>query len=323
MYSSATDDPFNALPRAGENLLIDKTTRRRYPAAPTGALLLTSAPFGWSGIIVEQHRLPPAEMPEHSVIGHGISVNVGAQPTSFAWTRRRDGWDDRPTHPGHCRILTHGESHPSRWLQTYNEISLIIRPQFVSDVVRHGLAKDRIEFASRHSVIDPVIADFATTFCAELTADAPNGVMYAETLTVGLVLHLLANYGIGNAKVPSPRGKLNAFQLRAVLDCIESQLADDVSLLTLAQRAHISPFHFARLFRATVGVPPHRFVLRLRLERAISLMKAGKMTLAQIAVECGFHDQPHFTRAFQRRFHTTPAMHVRRHSAGRLSKFLQ
>jgi AraC family transcriptional regulator len=250
-------------------------------------------------------------MPEHSVIGHGISVNVGAQPTSFAWTRGRDGWDDRPTHPGHCRILTHGESHPSRWLQTYNEISLIITPQFVADVVRHGLATDRIEFASGHSVVDPVIADFATTFCAELTADAPNGVMYAETLTVGLVLHLLANYGIGKPKVPSPRGKLNAFQLRAVLECIESQLADDVSLLTLAQRAHISPFHFARLFRATVGVPPHRFVLRLRLERAIRLMKAGKMTLAQIAVECGFHDQPHFTRAFQRRFRMTPAIYLR------------
>jgi transcriptional regulator GlxA family with amidase domain len=52
-------------------------------------------------------------------------------------------------------------------------------------------------------------------------------------------------------------------------------------------------------------------------------MKAAKMTLAQIAVECGFHDQPHFTRAFQRRFHTTPMMYVRRHSASRLSKFLQ
>ena len=147
-------------------------------------------------------------------------------------------------------------------------------------------------------------------FCAELTADAPNGAMNAETLTVGLVLHLLANYGIGKPKVPSPRGKLNAFQLRAVLERIESQLADDASLLTLAQRAHISPCHFARLFRATVGVPPHRFVLRPRLERAIRLMKAGKMTLAQIAVECGFHDQPHFTRAFQRRFRMTPAMYL-------------
>jgi AraC family transcriptional regulator len=313
MHPITADDPtFNALPRAGEDLLVDKTTRRRYPAAPTGSLLLSSAHLGWSGIIVEQHRLPPAEMPEHSVIGHGISVNVGARPTSFAWTRRRDGWDDRPTHPGHCRILTHGESHPSRWLQTYNEVSLIIHPQFVPNVVGDGLPADRIEFVSRHSVVDSVIADFATTFRAELTADAPNGAMYAETLTVGLVLHLLANYGVAKPKAPAPRGKLTAFQLRAVLECIESQLADGVSLLTLAQRAHVSPFHFARLFRATVGMPPHRFVLRLRLERAAHLMKAGKMTLAQIAVECGFHDQPHFTRAFQRGFRITPAMYLRR-----------
>ena len=90
------------------------------------------------------------------------------------------------------------------------------------------------------------------------------------------------------------------------------QLDEDVSLLTLAQRAHISPFHFARLFRATVGVPPHQFVLRLRVERALGLMKRGQMTLAQIAVECGFHDQPHFTRAFQRLCGMTPAMRMRR-----------
>jgi AraC family transcriptional regulator len=309
---------------AGQDVLVDAATGTPFPAARIGSLLRSSLPLGWRGIIVEQHRLPPAEMPEHSVIGHGISVNVGAQPTSFAWGRRRHGWDDRPTNPGHCRILTYGESHPTRWLQTYNEVSLIITPEFVADVVRDGLAPDRIEFVSRHSVVDSVIADFATTFRAELSADAPNGLMYAETLTVGLVLHLLANYGVAKPKVPSPRGKLTAFQLRAVLECIESQLADDVSLLTLADRAHISPFHFARLFRATVGMPPHRFVLRLRLERASRLIRAGKMTLAQVAAECGFHDQPHFTRAFQRRFCVTPAMYARRpQHTNRLSKFLQ
>jgi AraC family transcriptional regulator len=275
-------------------------------------LLLTSAPFGWNGIIVEQHRLMPAEMPEHAVIGHGISVNVGARPTSFAWTRGRNGWDERPTNPGHCRILSNGESHPSRWLQTYNEVSLVIDPEFVADVVQDGLAADRIEFVSRHSVVDSVIGDYAATFRAELIADAPNGVMYAESLTIGLVLHLLANYGVAKPKALSPRGKLNAFQLRAVLECIASQLDEDVSLLTLARQAHISPFHFARLFRATVGVSPHQFVLRLRLARAVRFMKTGKKTLAQIAVECGFHDQPHFTRAFQRVFRITPAMYLRR-----------
>ena len=311
MHPSTLASPvMNALPRSGENLLIDKTTGTRYPAAPRGSLLVTSAPFEWRGIIVEQHRLPPAEMSEHSVIGHGISVNVGAQPTSFAWTRGRNGWDDKPTHPGHSRILTHGESHPTRWLQTYNEVSLVINPRFVADVVEDGLPIDRIALVSRQSVADAVIVDYATTFRAELAADAPNGVLYAETLTVGLVLHLLANYGIAKPKVPSPRGKLTSFQLRSVVDFIRSQLDKDVSLIALAECAHISPFHFARLFRATVGLPPHQFVLRLRLQRATRLIKAGQLTLAQIAIDCGFHDQPHFTRTFQRVFGTTPAMHL-------------
>jgi AraC family transcriptional regulator len=304
--------PVNPLPRPGENLLVDKKTGRPRPAAPAGSLLLTSASFGWRGIIVERHRLPPAEMPEHSVIGHGISVNVGAKPTSFAWTRGRNGWDDQPTNPGQCRVLTHGESHPTRWLQTYDEIALVIDPRLVADVVEDGLPPHRIELVTRRSVTDSVIVDFATTLQAELAFGAPNGVLYAEALTVGLVLHLLANHAVAKPKVPSPRGKLNAYQLRSVLDCIASQLDDDVSLVTLAQRARISPFHFARLFRATVGVAPHQFVSRLRLEKAVRLMKAGRLTLAHIAVECGFHDQPHFTRAFHSVFRTTPAMYLRR-----------
>ena len=313
----------DVLPRAGENLLVDKTTGKRYPAAPPGSLLLTSAPLKWRGIIVEQHRLPPAEMPEHFVIGHGISVNVGAQPTSFAWTRGRDGWDDRPTHPGHCRILTYGESHPTRWLQTYDEVSLIIDPRFAADIVDDGLPTDRIAFVTRHSVADSVIVDYAMSFRAELAADAPNGVLYAETLTLGLVLHLLANHAVAKTKVPAPAGKLNAYQLRAVVDCIESQLDEDVSLVALAQCAHVSPFHFARLFRATVGLPPHQFVMRLRIERALHLMRSGSMPLAQVALACGFHDQPHFTRAFQRAVRMTPAMYLRVASRRRLSKFLQ
>jgi AraC family transcriptional regulator len=310
MHAITPDDPaFNALPRAGENILVDKTTRRRYPAASAGSLLLTAARFGWSGIIVEQHRLSPAEMPEHSVIGHGISVNVGAQPTSFAWTRRRGAWDDRPTYPGHCRIITHGESHPTRWLQTYNEVSLIIDPQFVANVVEDGLAANRIEFVSQHSVVDSVIVYYATKFREELTADTLNGAIYGETATIGLVLHLLANYGVAKPKLPSPRGKLNAFQLRSVVDFVDAHISADVSLVSLAQQAHVSPFHFARLFRRTLGVTPHQFVMQLRVQRALSLMKARTLSLAQIAVECGFHDQPHLTKAFRKLLGTTPGAH--------------
>src|ERR1700682_4938556 len=113
MHQVTTDDPtLNALSRAAEHVLVDKTTRRRFSPASSDSLLLTSAPLGWSGILVEQPRLPPAEMPEHSATGHAISVNVGTKPTSFAWSRGRGGWDDRPTNPGHCRILTYGGIQP-------------------------------------------------------------------------------------------------------------------------------------------------------------------------------------------------------------------
>src|SRR5260370_163084 len=256
--------------------------------------------LGWSGIGVEQHPPPTAAMAEHSATRHSLSGHARTKPTSVPWSRGRGGWDDRPTHPGHCRILTYGESNPSRWLQTYNDVMLIIDPLFVADVVGDGLAADRLEFINRHSIVDSVIAEFATTFRAELAAEAPNGVMYAESLTVALVLHLLANYGVAKPTLPSPRGKFNAFHLPSDLECIASQLDEDVSLLTLARQAHISPFHFARLFRATVGVSPHQFVLRLRLERAARFVKAGQMPLAQLPVECGVHDQPHFTRPCQR-----------------------
>ena len=236
--------PVDVLPHSGEPLMIDKATGKRYPAAPAGSLLLSSAPLRWRGIVVERHRLAPAEMPEHTVIGHGISVNVGARPTSFAWTKGRNGWNDQPTEPGHCRVLTHGESHPTRWLQTYNEVSLVVDPQFVAAVVEDGLPPCRIEFVSRRSIVDSVLVDYASRFCAELACGGPNGVLYAEALTIGLVLHLLANHGVAKPKAPSPRGKLSSFQLRSVLECISSQPADDVSVVTLAERAHISPFPF-------------------------------------------------------------------------------
>jgi AraC family transcriptional regulator len=294
--------------RAGEDVLVDPATGVRFPAAPTGSLLLSSVPLGWRGIIVERHRLPPRELSQHYVVGHGISVNTGACAIPFGW-RERNGWRDNVINPGESHLLTQGELNTPRWLRTFDEISIVFQPSFVADVVRDGLPADRIEFASQRSVADAVLARYARSFCLELAADVSRGPMYAETLTIGLVLHLFAHYGVAKPKAPAPRGKLNAFQLRSVVDFIDAHLNDDVSLIALAQQAHVSPFHFARLFRRTLGVPPHRFVLQLRVQRALGLMKARTLSLAQIAVECGFHDQPHLTKAFRKVLGTTPAAH--------------
>jgi hypothetical protein len=200
----------------------------RHPSR--GLIVTNEASFSGSGkrgFLVEFHRLAPDELSEHSVIGHGMSVNAGAPPVPFGW-RGGNGWRDKVINPGGSHLLTHGEFNTPRWHQTFDEMSLVIDPRFVADVVEDGLPPGRIEFVSQRSVDDSVIAHCAMAFRAELAHDGPNGVLYAETLTTALVLHLLANYGVAKPKALSPCGKLNSFQLRTVIDFVQSQLADDV-----------------------------------------------------------------------------------------------
>ena len=264
--------------------------------------------FGWRGITVERHRRGPQELEEHYVVGHGLAISTGAYPIPFGW---RDGnrWRDGIFRPGEFHLVTHGAFNTPRWMGTLDEVSLVLERQFVADVVREGLPADRVEFAPQRSAHDVAIARYAEAFHSELAGDAPNGPLYAEALAIGFALHLLSNYAVAKPKVPRPRGKLSAGQLRAVVDFIQEHLSADVSLLVLADQAHASPFHFARQFRATVGFPPHQYVLRQRIQRSLRLLKAGKLPLAQIAVESGFHDQPHFTKVFRRVVGTTPAIY--------------
>ena len=295
----------------GENTLIDAATGAPFPAVPAQTLLGSSRTLGWRGILVEWHRLPPDELPPHYVIGHGISVSTTSHPVPFGWRGRR-GWQDRAINPGESHLLTHGELNTPRWHRPFDGLSLVLDPQFVADVVQEHLAPNHIEFISQRSVDDPILSGYGQNFRREMLAESPRGGLYVDTLTIGLVLHLLSTYGVARPKVPAPRFKLNSYQLRSVVDFIDSNISDDLSILTLARRAHLSPFHFARLFRRTVGVPPHQFVLRLRVQRAIALAKSRDLTFTQIAAECGFHDHAHLTRAFRRVLGTTPSAHLRR-----------
>jgi hypothetical protein len=191
--------------------------RQTVSAGARRSVLLTSVPLGWRGIVVEWHRLEPQELPDHYVVGHGLAVSTGKRPISFGW---RDGkrWREGMLNPGEFHLLTHGDLNTPRLLQTFDEITLVLDPRFVADVVPDGLPADQVEFATQRSACDASIARYAEAFCAELSGDSPNGSLYVDTLTVGFALHLLCNYAVATPKIPLPRGKLNSFQLRTVVD---------------------------------------------------------------------------------------------------------
>ncbi len=97
--------------------------------------------------------------------------------------------------------------------------------------------------------------------------------------------------------------------VRRVCDYLRDCCHDNVSIATLAGIAGLSPFHLCRVFKRTVGVPPHVYQLDVRLTRAADLL-AGGGKIVDVAMETGFCDQSHFHKAFKRKFGVTPRQYL-------------
>jgi len=102
-------------------------------------------------------------------------------------------------------------------------------------------------------------------------------------------------------------------RLAPVVQFIEKQLAEKLSVPELAQQVGISPYHFVRLFKQTTGLTPHQYLLSRRIERARRLLEDENLSIAVIAVDTGFASQSHLTELFRREFGITPAVYRSRH----------
>jgi AraC-like DNA-binding protein len=117
----------------------------------------------------------------------------------------------------------------------------------------------------------------------------------------------------------APHG-LSARALERALAYIHDHLCENFTLADLARAACISRFHFARLFRASLGSSPMEYVLKTRMEAAKQMLARGDQKIAATAAALGFFDQSHFTRTFRRMTGVSPRTFSRMHSqAGALA----
>ena len=153
---------------------------------------------------------------------------------------------------------------------------------------------------------DPLIQQIGLALKSELQSNKSGGQLYAETMANALAVHLLRNYSTqGDRSIPC-KGGLSQHKLRLVIDYINDYLERDLSLDELAAIAQLSPYHFSRAFKQSTGISPHRYVIKQRIERAKQLLLQGKMSLADVAIACGFSHQSHLNRHFKRLTGVTP-----------------
>ena len=128
---------------------------------------------------------------------------------------------------------------------------------------------------------------------------------YVESLAGVIAIHLAKNhcrrYRLAPASIGLPRHKLNR-----VLAFIIEHIGDAIPLHQLASIAHLSPYHFARMFKQATGYTPHVYITRQRVERAKELLRDTHAALVEVASSVGFETQSHFTGVFHRYAGVTP-----------------
>jgi AraC family transcriptional regulator len=155
---------------------------------------------------------------------------------------------------------------------------------------------------------DPLVGAAALQLVNEMKRTADDGFMgRLAGVMLEQVFRVLTTPSTGGI---NPR-HVHFSRLQNVLNHIQEHIADDLSADTLARRADISLAHFRRIFEEAMRMPPHRYVVSVRLERARTLLAMSSMPIARIAQECGFSSQSHLTACFRAAHAVTPA-HYRR-----------
>jgi AraC family transcriptional regulator len=167
------------------------------------------------------------------------------------------------------------------------------------------------EFKPRLFFFDKDLWETAAKLKALSENSNPGERQYAEALSIVLAHELLRLNNDVVRKQEYVRGGLAGWQQKKVAQYIEEHLLEDIPLAQLAEVARLSPYHFVRAFKQSFGLPPHRYLSKLRMNEAKALLADPTLSVTQIGVNLGFSETSSFTTAFRKHTGLTPTAYRR------------
>ncbi len=178
---------------------------------------------------------------------------------------------------------------------------LHINPQ--GPLLDQDFAFAQADIAPRLFFFDQNVWDTALKLKAQADSSDRGQRQYVEALSIVLMHELVRSERV----TPVVRGGLATWQRKRVAEFIEGHLAEEISLADLAQLVNLSPYHFARAFKESFGVPPHRYHIARRMARAKDLLETPALSVTQIGIEIGFRETSSFSVAFRKFTGVTPS----------------
>jgi AraC family transcriptional regulator len=287
----------------GENSL--KELEARQKIVP----LATSYGMGWKGLQAVRYRKNC--LSEMRCVGtprtHVLVLTI--RPPEKMDLRYEGVKRDTPPPAGSIAVVPAGSSVLVRCQGNLDSLLIYLEPSLVARV-----AAESFELDPTRTVVPPLdglnvpeLRSAMLAVDAELRAGGVGGRLMVEALATMLSVQLI-RHTTGAPRLPvSAAGALPRRKLRTVIEYIMENLEGRPTLERMAAVVHLSPYHFARQFKAATGLPPHQYVITRRIERAQHLLRTdSEIGLTEVAFRVGFADQSQFSFHFKRTVGVTP-----------------
>jgi AraC family transcriptional regulator len=234
-----------------------------------------------------------------------VSLHVGA---SVAVDCRRAGMRHRGTNiHGDLEIIP--PNVPGIWELKSQDTALVIgiKLRVLERIVQEtGGDSAKLQILNRFQARDPQIEHLGWALKAEMESGYLSGRTYTDALATGLAARIVRNHS-SLARAPRAiKAAMPGRKLKSILSYIEDNLGRDLGLHEIANAAGLSVSHFKALFRKSLGMPPHQYLIRRRVERAATQLRKSDIPIGQIALENGFCHQSHLALHTRRVLGLTP-----------------
>lgn len=259
------------------------------------------------GVVVERHAFSALEVPQHSHPTHCLHLQT-AGVSRVSWRSGVKSGTEK-MHPGSLMLLGQGTSDSMIFMDESSRVVVSLDPLALANMTKADKGRGFDRLASRWRFEDRQLERLMRNLEAETIHGFPTGRLYSELLCLALYEYLVHHYSDGSSMQPPPPGALPARRLHRVLEYIAANLSRPVSLTEIATIADMSAYHFARLFKVSIGLSPHQYVLNQRIESAKQLLLSGEDSVIDVALACGFNDPSSFSKTFRKATGVTPTQY--------------
>jgi AraC family transcriptional regulator len=271
-----------------------------------GEILSASDELGWKDVAQRSYRYrgQDVEIPPMACFMI-VHYRRGETPMD----RQFDGrWTRTVCDPGHFSLLSRSAESHWHWTEDIEVSHVYLTEALMCRVASDMLGKD-VADVQLHDVLrgfDPIVGHIAAEVTREAMQQAVGGALYAEALSVQLAVHLLRTYATCNFKTPAEPCRISNQEMKRLEDYVDSHLHGTVTLEDMAHALGMGVWTLNRHLRRTLNSSAYAFVIERRLLRAKQLLRAGDLSLKEIAAAAGFSDQAHMTRLFRAKLGMTP-----------------